>query len=257
MPSTRFTGCLALVVVLARLGAEVQAQSQSPADGGEAADRSRDSAVGLSTESRQATWQEPAGNAQTSGSGDRSGQRGSTSDGRNVAIPLRPPSHPDRSSPLGPAVPQSGLRAVVTVVGSLGAVLGLFLIVAWAMRRGVPGTIGLLPREALEVLGRAPLAGRQQVHLVRLGSKLVLISVSPAGAETLSEVTEPDEVQRLIALCRQGQTASAASMFRQALERFGGEAGGIGFRAREREAVGSGLPLRTGRIEEQEEPNDG
>jgi flagellar biogenesis protein FliO len=109
---------------------------------------------------------------------------------------------------------------VVSVGGSLGAVLGLFFLLAWAMRRGVPGAVGLLPAEALEVLGRAPLAGRQQVHLVRLGSKLVLVSVSPTGTETLSEVTEPDEVQRLIAICRQTHTTSAASMFRQALDRF-------------------------------------
>jgi hypothetical protein len=121
----------------------------------------------------------------------------------------------------------------------------------------MPGSIGLLPREALEVLGRAPLAGRQQVHLVRLGSKLVLISVTPAGAEALSEVTEPDEVQRLVGLCRQGQSASATSMFRQALERFGGEAGGKGFWAGGGETVGSGLGLRSGRIEGQEDLDDG
>ncbi len=72
------------------------------------------------------------------------------------------------------------------------------------------------------MLGRAPLAGRQQVHLVRLGSKLVLVSVSQAGIETLSEVTDPDEVQRLVALCRQGHANSAAVMFRQALDRFAG-----------------------------------
>ncbi len=96
----------------------------------------------------------------------------------------------------------------------------MFFLLAWAMRRGASGSPGLLPHEALEVLGRAPLAGRQQVHLVRLGNKLVLVSVSAAGIEPLSEVTEPDEVQRLVALCRQGQTNSAALMFRQALDRF-------------------------------------
>ena len=51
--------------------------------------------------------------------------------------------------------------------------------------------------------GRAPLAGRQHVHLLRCGSKLLLVSVTPGGAETLTEVTDPAEVDRLAGLCRQ------------------------------------------------------
>jgi flagellar biogenesis protein FliO len=214
MPVSRFAGFLALVVVLARLGEGAQAQSRSP-DGD-----SSDFTASRSTGNRQAAWLEPADNAPVSGSSDRSGKRGAASEDGNAAIPFGPPNHPARGKSSNTAVPQSGLRTVVSVGGSLGAVLGLFFLLAWAMRRGVPGAVGLLPAEALEVLGRAPLAGRQQVHLVRLGSKLVLVSVSPAGTETLSEVTEPDEVQRLIAICRQTHSTSAASMFRQALDRF-------------------------------------
>jgi flagellar biogenesis protein FliO len=220
MPFSRFAGFLTLVVVSARLGAEARAQSRSPADEVQPAFATRDRDAIPSTLNRQATWLDPADNSPASAPADRSSNRGAAPDARITAIPLPPPSHSDRSKPQGPAAQQGGLRTAVTVVGSLGAVLGLFFLLAWAMRRGAPGAIGLLPCEALEVLGRAPLAGRQQVHLVRLGSKLVLVSVSPTGAETLSEVTEPDEVQRLIALCRQTHSTSAATMFRQALDRF-------------------------------------
>lgn len=144
-------------------------------------------------------------------------------EGHKAAIPLKPPSRSDRTSPVTPATPAGGFRTVVTVGGSLAIVLGLFFVFAWLVRRGVPGAIPVLPREAVEVLGRTTLAARQQVHLIRLGNKLILVSVAATGAETLSEVTDAEEVQRLLVLCRQREPASATSMFRQALERFGRE----------------------------------
>ena len=43
----------------------------------------------------------------------------------------------------------------------------------------------LTTRDVVQVLGRAPLSGKQQMHLVRFGGKLLLLSVTPSGAETL------------------------------------------------------------------------
>jgi hypothetical protein len=64
------------------------------------------------------------------------------------------------------------------------------------------------------------LAARQQAHLVRLGAKLVLLSISPAGVETLSEVTDPDEVNRLAGLCQRARPDSATAAFRRVFQRF-------------------------------------
>jgi flagellar biogenesis protein FliO len=100
--------------------------------------------------------------------------------------------------------------------GSLALVLGVFLLVVWVVRRAIPGGSAQLPREALEVLGRAPLFARNNAYLVRCGSKLLLLNVSPTAVETLTEITDPDEVDRLRALCQRGY-GGAASTFRQAL----------------------------------------
>ena len=81
-------------------------------------------------------------------------------------------------------------------------VLALFFAVAWLMKRQLPAGGWALPRGVLYVLGRAPLAPRQYVHLVRLGNRLLLVAVSPAGAQTLAEVTDADEIERLIRLCQ-------------------------------------------------------
>ena len=98
--------------------------------------------------------------------------------------------------------------------------LGLFLLVAWGIKRAMPGSSGLLPREVVEVLGRASLGARQHVHLIRCGSKLLLVSATPGGMETLTEIAEPDEVQRLAALCRQTQPGSTTAAFRQVFQQL-------------------------------------
>jgi flagellar biogenesis protein FliO len=139
--------------------------------------------------------------------------------GTQAPVPLSPPT-PRPAVPLSPAGESSAngrgeLPSVVTVAGSLAVVLGIFFLVAWGMRRATPARSTVLPGEVLEVLGRAPLAQRQQVSLVRCGKKLLLISTTPTGAETLTEITDPLEVDRLAGICRQGHPGSATTAFRQ------------------------------------------
>jgi flagellar biogenesis protein FliO len=103
------------------------------------------------------------------------------------------------------------------VVGSLAVVLGAFFLVAWATRRAAPRRFQLLPPEVVDCLGRAPLAGRQQLQLMRLGKKLVLLSVTATDARALCEVTDPAEVDRIAGLCQQTRPESVTTSFRQAL----------------------------------------
>jgi flagellar biogenesis protein FliO len=141
-------------------------------------------------------------------------------------IRLPPPGHASDNPPPTASAHGShsertgGMPSLITVSGSLIFVLGLFLVVAWVMRRATPGLGMLLPKEVVEVLGRTPLAGRHQLHLLRCGQKLLLVSASPAGVETLTEITEPLEVDRLSGLCRQARPDSTTAMFRQVFQQF-------------------------------------
>jgi flagellar biogenesis protein FliO len=126
----------------------------------------------------------------------------------------------DASSALS-AFPGGGMPSFVNAATSLGIVLGLFVLVAWAVRRGMPRGSTSLPREAVEVLGRAQLVGRQQVHLVRCGNKIVLLNVSPSGVETLTEISDPAEVDRLHSIC---QPPSPGGSLRHWLGHFTGSA---------------------------------
>jgi hypothetical protein len=122
---------------------------------------------------------------------------------------LAPPVPLSRDASGAPSPLGGELPPIASTAASLGVVVGVFLLVAWVVRRGMPKGSGLLPSDAVEVLGRAPLVGRQQVHLVRCGHKLVLVTVTPSGTQTLTEITDPAEVDRLLNLCQGGMTAGS------------------------------------------------
>lgn len=125
----------------------------------------------------------------------------------------------------GRSAPRSRSRQEVlaTTGASLAVVVGLFLIAAWTLR-GRGGGRGLaLPSEAVETLGRFTLGARQNVHLVRCGSKLLLVAVSPSFVETLTEITDPREVNHLLTICQRSSPHGATAAFRDVLERLGRE----------------------------------
>lgn len=152
---------------------------------------------------------------------------------RDRGFPSLKPSGEQRGSGTRADPTPKGLGSVVTVISSLAVVLGLFFMTAWAMRRTGSGGLSSLPSDVFEMLGRAPLNNRQQVHLMRCGSKLLLVSVTPDGAETLTEIDDPDEVTRLAGLCKANQSGSASAAFRQVLHQFAGERTEPGFVGRD------------------------
>ncbi len=150
--------------------------------------------------------------------------------GRAPSIPFGPSrEEKDAGDRRGP---RTGVGSVLTVVGSLAVVLGLFAVFVWALRRTAPRGSLLLPTEVVETLGRAPLAGRQQVLLIRVGKRLLLLSVTPDGAETLTEIDDPDEVTRLAGLCRQSHPDSASATFRQVFSQLSAPGALSGLRGR-------------------------
>jgi len=160
----------------------------------------------------------------------------------------RPVSHAKTASPNGDEAPlplrvsatprrltqessnkNSGKRATTTVLGSLSVVLAAFFVLVWLSRKTAPKGLAPLPGEVFESLGRAPLTARQQMQLIRLGNKLVLLSVTSTGAETLTEITDVDEVNRLAGLCQQGRSGSISDTFRQVLSQYADEPAPAGF----------------------------
>ena len=154
-----------------------------------------------------------------------------SSQGRATSLPLSPAKRepplkfapPERSSPPPASAPVGGFRSLVTIGCSLVIVLSVFAVFAWLMRRTLPAAAAPLPGDVVQVLGRTIVAHRQQLQLIRFGSKLLLVSVTPGGAETLAEITDPDEVIHLTGLCQQTRPGSTTAAFRQVLAQLAGE----------------------------------
>jgi flagellar protein FliO/FliZ len=133
---------------------------------------------------------------------------------RDHQLPPQPDLSPTKLSPpseSSKSATRSGpFSAILTVLGSLAIVLGLFAGMAWLMRRGLPTGGGRLPSGVVEVLGNAPLASRQQMHVLRFGGKLLLVCVSQNGVDTLSEIEDAVEIERLMNLCQKSRATAAA-----------------------------------------------
>ena len=113
-----------------------------------------------------------------------------------------------------------------SVLAALAFVLLLFVAASRLWKAHGPKLPGGLPREAVEVLGRCRIETRQSLYLVRLGSRILVIGSASGELRTLSEITEPTEVDLLCGQCRAQTGPSPFSRLFEA--RRMNEAGGHG-----------------------------
>lgn len=104
------------------------------------------------------------------------------------------------------------------LLGALSLSAALLLAVVWGMQKIAPGAQATLPEGVVEVFGRASLGPRRFGQVVRFGDKVLLLNVTPAGCETLAEVDDPREVERIAALCERRRPSSSTQTFAAALK---------------------------------------
>lgn len=133
------------------------------------------------------------------------------------------------------ATPESlGVQTIRTVM-SLAAVLGLAAAGAWMAKRiarsrtgfsASLGVAGRAPSGVLAVLGRYPVGRGQQLVLLKLDRRILLLSQSSrvrggaGGFATLSEISDPDEVASILARTEDEQGESLRARFKSLLGRF-------------------------------------
>lgn len=117
---------------------------------------------------------------------------------------------------------QNGFSAI-SVWGTVAALVLLVVCsslgIRLLQRHGPPGTRAV-PTAALELLGQRLLSRGVSVHLLRCGTRVLLVGVGPDGVRTLGEFTDPVEVDLLIGACRQRDTNrnAFAKVFRRATQ---------------------------------------
>ena len=109
------------------------------------------------------------------------------------------------------------LTPLLSVGGSLLIVLAAFFLLAVLLRKISPQGNRPLPKEAFECIGRYFLTQKHQVQVLRMGNRIVLVSVMPDGVSTLAEITDPDEAVAFLGLCRRLDNNSATEMFRKSV----------------------------------------
>ena len=135
-------------------------------------------------------------------------------------VDARPISKPGRQiSPPGESVENKNHKSVSygTTLTVLSLIIGLILVVAKLWQKHGPVVSVGLPSEVIEVLGKRSIDARQSIHLVRMGSRILVLGSSAEGLRTLSELTDPVEVDFIAGACRSRNRDSAVTQSFRAL----------------------------------------
>ena len=104
-------------------------------------------------------------------------------------------------------------------VWPLMAVLLLIGGMAFILKKFMPARGLLAGSEALKIVARTHVAPKQQVVLVKLGRRLVLIGVSPERMSALSSIDDPDQVAMLLGEIASRQPNSMTGAFASSMAR--------------------------------------
>lgn len=120
----------------------------------------------------------------------------------SLTAPDRPTSsRPRRVAERAPEATSSGGWGTIGYYVAL--VLGLAFagyVAAWGVRRQtLPARTGL-PDGLLEHVGSRTLAPQTTLHIVRVGTRLLVLGHTPQGLQTLSEIDDPERVSQLMSL---------------------------------------------------------
>jgi len=127
-----------------------------------------------------------------------------------------PPRHSSESS-ASKSHAKTPTASLWGTVAALGVVLVVLVIAGRVLRKHGPVGMRSLPNEAVEPLGQRALARGVTVHLLRCGGRILVVGIGPDGARTLSEITDPVEVDLLTGACRPADAprSSFAKAFRR------------------------------------------
>lgn len=115
--------------------------------------------------------------------------------------------------------PFSGeMQSFLPVAGALLLVVGLFLAFALILKKVTPKSMRGLPKEAFEVLGQANLTPKLQLHLIRIGNHLSLVSVSADCIQSVAEITDINEVAFVLGVFKKHDPQGSSAAFKRVLK---------------------------------------
>ena len=123
----------------------------------------------------------------------------------------------------------SNIGSIVRTVGATGMVIALILLLRFAFvklsgtsggLRAQLGAAGKAPSGVLFVLGRFPISRGMSLVLLQLDQRVLLLSQTGEGFQTLAELTDPDEVASIIRKVKDESGESLTAKFGGMLKKF-------------------------------------
>jgi flagellar biogenesis protein FliO len=124
-----------------------------------------------------------------------------------------------QSATTQPVTVTEGTSSTLRIATSLGAVIALIFVLRWGAKFLNVKTLG--KSEAISVLGRCGIGPRQQLVLVHVGKRVVLIGNGGGQMNTLCEIDDEQEVAQLVSGASEKTEKTAfASVFKKEQEKF-------------------------------------
>jgi flagellar protein FliO/FliZ len=110
------------------------------------------------------------------------------------------------------------------VVLALAIVIGLILLTRWASKKIFPGAVTARNSGAMKVMSRLVISPKQQLLMVQVGRRIVVVGDSGGQMAAVSEITDADEVASLVAQLTEDKsiqlTKGFGSLFNRASNGF-------------------------------------
>lgn len=133
-----------------------------------------------------------------------------------------PPSQIDNaatSAQTGQVSASEGGSWILQTITALGIVLGLIFALRYLLQRITGMRSAPMTGRLVEVLARSPIAPRTHLLFLRIHQRIVVACQSPAGLQTLTELTDPNEIAAVLSQVEAGRANSITGSFRQILGR--------------------------------------
>ena len=120
----------------------------------------------------------------------------------------------DPSSPA--AIKPSDPLSIWRVGSALAIVLAAIFALRWGSRKMLGLPVGGGPTSAIRILGRLTISPRQQLLLVHVGRRILVVANSGTAMSNLSEITDADEVATILGQVHRPHTADEPGAFSSA-----------------------------------------
>lgn len=118
--------------------------------------------------------------------------------------PMTPIAPPPNGLPTEKPTKNTGslYQTAIALFFALAAIFAFFFLV----KKFSPSQKNRIPNEVFQTVGEFPLTARVRLRAVLFGPKLLLLAISGEHAETLCEISSPEQIAAILEQCRPSQT---------------------------------------------------